>query len=214
MTFFPWSDDYLVHVRIIDNDHRDLVEIVNNLHDSIKSGGSRAEIGRVISNLATYVSEHFAREEALMAEYDYPGITEHKRMHRRLARTVHAIRKLFGEDPSQIDPVKLLTFLKNWLVHHILEEDVSYVPYLHGDGGQSIRPAKPTDQASYLVEEDDDEETELSLKVPSRHAATLRKCARLLAENGAEAIAIEDIVAPLGHLTHDEARRLAHPVLR
>lgn len=212
MTFFPWSDDYLVHVRVIDNDHKDLVEIVNNLHTCIKNGESRVEIGRVISNLVTYVSDHFAREEALMEEYDYPGITEHKRMHRRLARTVHAIRKLFGEDPAQIDPVKLLSFLKSWLVNHILEEDVSYVPYMHGGGGQSMR--SPTVGNADKSPAGDEEEIQLTLTVPARHAATLRRCARLLCEDGAEAIAIEDIAVPLGNLTHDEAVRLATAVLR
>jgi hemerythrin len=218
MAFFPWSDDYLVHVRVIDNDHKDLVQIVNNLHDSIKAGSSRAEIGRIIASLATYVSEHFEREEGLMEEYDYPGLTGHKRMHRRLARTVHAIRKLFGEDPRQIDPAKLLNFLKEWLVHHILEEDVAYVPYLQGTASgehhESAGAAGSGANGEAGPEADDDEEISLSLNIPSRHAATLRRCARILAEDSAEAIAIEDIVIPLGNITHDEAIRLAHPVLK
>ena len=217
MAFFPWSDDYLVHVRVIDNDHKDLVQIVNNLHESIKTGSSRAEIGRIIAGLATYVSEHFEREEGLMAQYDYPGMAEHKRMHRRLARTVHAIRYLFKENPAQIDPGKLLKFLRNWLVHHILGEDVSYVPYLHGTASaddEAVHQKTASTANGAGGQHDDDTEIQLSLTVPERHAELLRQCARLLAEDGGGAIAIEDIVAPLGILTHDEAARLATPVLR
>ena len=38
MSYFPWSEEYSVHLRVIDNDHKDLVNTVNTLHEAISEG--------------------------------------------------------------------------------------------------------------------------------------------------------------------------------
>jgi len=80
MSFFPWSEEYSVHLRVIDNDHKDLVDTVNALHDGIKGGSARDKIGQIIGNLARYVDDHFVREEGLMEAYSYPNLAQHKRL--------------------------------------------------------------------------------------------------------------------------------------
>lgn len=233
MTFFPWSDEYSVHLRVIDNDHKDLVATVNALHDAIREGSAKGEIGHIIGNLAHYVEDHFKREEALMETYDYPGLAEHKRIHRHLTRMVYAIRTVFASKPMEIDPAKLLRFLRDWLVHHIVDEDRKYVPFLRGeDGGRSLSSSDGPESVSgnapgYMVggvvanspaasatsrRRKSKSET-LTLTVPAHKAAILRRCARFLAEDGVESIAIEDIVSPISQMTLDEARHVAKPIL-
>lgn len=216
MSFFPWSDEYSVGLRVVDNDHKDLVNTVNALHDAVTSGGDRSEIGRIIGTLAQYVDEHFAREEALMEANGYPDLAEHKCTHRHLARQVYAIRTIFASKPQQIDPAKLLRFLRDWLTNHILEEDRKYVPYLRGIAAQSSPAAKPVVSAKSSKPEEapetDPDET-LTITVPASKAAVLRRCARFLANGGLEAIAIEDLVMPIGHMTFDEAIHFARPIL-
>lgn len=223
MTYFAWSDEYSVHLRVIDNDHKDLVTTVNTLHEAISGGAKRGQIGQIIGNLAKYVDEHFAREEALMETYEYPGLAQHKRIHRHLTRTVYAVRIIFGSKPKMIDPGKLLGFLRDWLIHHILEEDTKYAPYLRGD--------TKTDQSERIAEEErvpsvldvaadvldgrqKEREETVTVTVPASKAAALRRCARLLAEGGKESIAIEDIVMPVSQMTFDEALHFARPILR
>lgn len=221
MSFFPWSDEYSVNLRVVDNDHKDLVNTVNALHDAISSGSERSEIGRIIGTLAQYVDEHFAREEALMEANDYPDLADHKCTHRHLARQVYAIRTIFAAKPQKIDPAKLLLFLRDWLVTHILEEDRKYVPYLRGTAARSdpadapaksAEPAKPEKTAETDPVKNDPAET-LTISVPASKAAVLRRCARFLTNGGLEAIAIEDIVMPIGHMTFDEAVHFARPIL-
>jgi hemerythrin len=214
MSFFPWSDEYSVHLRVIDNDHKDLVNTVNALHDAISGGGKRGEIGRIIGTLAQYVDEHFLREEVLMESHAYPDIADHKRIHRHLARQVYAIRTIFASKPQLIDPAKLLRFLRDWLVHHILEEDRKYVPFLRGAAAQSMPAAEPSVSPSPARGTEDEEMETLSITVPASKAAVLRRCARFLAEDGVEAISIEDLVMPIGHMTYDEAVHFARPILR
>lgn len=229
MSFFPWSDEYSVHFRVIDNDHKDLVNTVNALYDAIAEAGDRAQVGQTLGQLASYVDAHFAREEQLMEEYGYPGLAKHKRLHRHLARTVHAIRKVFAENPRAIDPNKLLNFLRKWLIHHILEQDTKYAPYFRGDGetlaesdGEAgdddeleidFFDAGETDSGQLPINGHDAEET-IFLTVSADKAAILRRCARLLEEGGTEGIAIEDIVMPVGRMTLEEAAHFARHLLR
>lgn len=228
MSFFPWSDEYSVNLRVIDNDHKDLVNTVNALHDAISSGSERSEVGQIIATLAQYVDEHFAREEALMEANAYPDLADHKCTHRYLARQVYAIRTIFAAKPQQIDPAKLLHFLRHWLVTHILEEDRKYVPYLRGTAAQGSPEADPappvksaksrktskSEKAAKSKKKAAAEPAEtLTITVPASKAAVLRRCARFLNNGGLEAIAIEDLVMPIGHMTFDEAIHFARPIL-
>jgi len=186
---------------VIDADHKDLVDTVNSLHDAIKNGGSRTRIGQIISDLVQYVDVHFSREEAMMDKYSYPDIAQHKRIHRHLTRTVHAIRVIFNKEPKNIDPNKLLQFLKEWLIHHILDEDTRYAPYMPGDEAAeesssgdegNDRPATKTAPGQTIADE-----KVMTLTVPTEKAVVLRRCAGHLTDGGKESKAIEKIVAPV-----------------
>jgi len=217
MSYFPWSDEYSVHLRVIDNDHKDLVFIVNALHDAICHGSTRSQIGQIIGNLAKYVDEHFRREEALMETYGYPGLARHRRLHRQLARTVHGIRIIFGKKPNLIDPGRFLNFLRDWLIHHILEEDTKYAPYLRGDMDTDVQSDGQTAGASAISEPETfrhhEKEVPVTLSVPASKAAALRRCARILSEGGDDSVKIEEIVMPLHQMTFEEAIHFAGPVL-
>ncbi len=216
MSFFPWSEEYSVHLRVIDNDHKDLVDTVNALHDAIKGGSARDKIGQIIGNLARYVDDHFVREEGLMEAYSYPNLAQHKRLHRHLRRTVYATQAVFGKDPMDVDPAKMLRFLRDWLMHHIVEEDKKYVPYLRdNEAAQIVGEEDAGHPAVNDVPDSDDGNTEtLTLTVPASKAAALRQCARFLSDGGVEGIGIEDIVMPVSHMTVDEAKHYAKPILR
>ena len=218
MSYFPWSEEYSVHLRVIDNDHKDLVSTVNVLHEAIRDGAPSGRIGQIISNLVKYVETHFSREEKLMETYCYPDLARHKRIHRHLSRTVYAIQVIFASKPKKIDPIKLLTFLREWLIHHILEEDTKYTPYLRGDLDTETRsvadvsgiPRMPELRGDLL----DEEEETVTLTIPAAKVAVLRRCARMLTEGGKESIAIEDIVMPVSQMTFEEALHFARPILR
>jgi hemerythrin len=130
MTYFPWSNDCSVGIRIIDNDHKDLFGMVNALHVALEGGAPAKNIDSLLAALSRYVEEHFEREEELMAAYNYPGLSAHKAKHKELALDVHALRKAHISHPHRVDRDKFLEYLKNWLSNHILRSDMDYVPYL------------------------------------------------------------------------------------
>ncbi len=203
--FFPWSDEYSVHVRVIDNDHKELVSLVNELHEAIANGAAEGVVGHVIAGLARYANEHFAREEKLMAEYGFPGLAAHREQHRLFTRVVAAFEKVHGEAPGELDHDRLVAFLKDWLVHHILGADRQYVPYLLGEAA----PAPPPAAAPEPEEPDIEEMVEVTVAVPRSRERAIRRCAYLLRAGGEGAAAIIDVVEhPLLGISLEEAKAI------
>jgi len=125
MQAFTWSPLFETGLIEVDDQHRRLVELVNQLGEDANSG-SPEKIDQTISALADYTVYHFQCEEAIMAN---DGVAtahadRHKETHRRfVAQVVEWIgRRKSGES---ISLQQLLEFLANWLVFHILGDDQS-----------------------------------------------------------------------------------------
>jgi hemerythrin len=128
MSYLKWSDKYSLNVEEIDEQHKKLVGLVNDMYDAMQAGKGRDMIGSVIAEFVAYTDYHFKAEEHLLRQNGYPEYNEHKEMHDNLSRKAHGIKEAFdkGNTPSAIEVMLLLT---NWLNIHILEEDRKYKPY-------------------------------------------------------------------------------------
>lgn len=213
--YFPWSDEYSVGVKLIDNDHRELFETVNELHAEIESTPSPQKMREITDRLTRYAQEHFEREEHLMAEYHYPHLTQHRQRHHDFIRMVYAIRKIELECPDRLDPQRLLDFLEGWLRRHILKEDKDYVPALRGDyGRRNSDITAPLKTATDGEENKKDELVTVPVQVPYAAVNVIRRCARLLRLGEAGAKAIEQITDPISGMTTSDALEIAALVLR
>ncbi len=211
MAFFPWSPDYCVGIRLIDNDHKDLVDTVNELHDAIENWQADEAVGRSLTMLANYVRDHFAREEQLMADYGYPELAAHQDLHAALRRRVHAIRLVHASEPLRIDPARLLDFLRDWLVNHILKSDLQYVPYMTGEASS---PGKASETPAAQPAAEKTGRVEVMLEVPPDKVQVLRRCAILLRKGGTRAQRLEELTDPLENMTIEEALEEIAPLLR
>lgn len=229
---FRWSNEYDTGVRVIDGDHHDLFDAVNQLHAATNGAAGTVDAvrGEVLGFLGRYVREHFEREERLLVEYGYPKLAEHQREHARFLRFVKAARFLNANAPHLIDPRKLVSYLGLWLRHHILHADQDYVPYLTGDYGRRKSdigaPFTEGDRFDDGATGDDaagprgddgargDKPVSVTLVVPERAVMTLRKCANALREDEDLAAKIADLVAPALDMDIEEAKRVAAPILR
>ncbi|MBF0340324.1 MAG: bacteriohemerythrin [Magnetococcales bacterium] len=120
--FFVLDDALLVGYGAIDDDHRKLVEIMNQLHGAMDRFEAPDRIAVHFNGLIDYTIWHFHHEERLMQLHGYPAMASHKRAHQSLISQVHAIRqKLVQEDASV--PYELNAMLKSWLIDHIHKAD-------------------------------------------------------------------------------------------
>jgi hemerythrin len=131
MSLLKWSDKYSLNVAEIDEQHKKLVTLINEMYDAMQAGKGREMMGTVIAEFVAYTEYHFEAEERLLRRHEYPEYDEHKEMHDDLARKAHSLKQAFdeGNTPTAIEVMLLLT---NWLNMHILEEDRKYKPYTEG----------------------------------------------------------------------------------
>lgn len=129
MTFMPWSDDFVIGIGEIDDQHRWLVDTTNRLYDEIsKENPDSGEIGEILYGLVEYAINHFIVEEDLFKRYEYPQSDSHTDEHNSF--NAKAVELLQDYENGKEVGEQTLEFLKNWLKHHILVNDKAYVPYL------------------------------------------------------------------------------------
>lgn len=134
MPRFEWKAEYSVGDTIIDDQHRQLLAILDELADALpgnaagESGGARA----VFDDLAAYVTGHFAYEEQRIADAGYPEelIVAHRQEHNALLRKVQEFEQVFEQGGAAVLEDLMPFLYGDWLIHHICETDRDYVPYL------------------------------------------------------------------------------------
>lgn len=129
MVLFNWSEDYSVKVNGLDNQHKKLVGLINELHSAMKEGKSREVLGRIINELISYTKFHFTAEENLMLQNKYPGYAKHKEEHEAFTKKVIEFEEKF-KSGSIVLSQEVILFLKDWLINHIQRTDKNYSPYL------------------------------------------------------------------------------------
>ena len=129
MGFLKWSNKYAVNMIEIDEQHKKLINLINQMYDAMHIGKGKDIVGAVIADLVNYTVYHFDTEELLLQQYGYPHYKEHKELHDTLSKKARNLQETFdhGKRPTTIDVMLLLT---NWLNAHILVEDKKYEPYL------------------------------------------------------------------------------------
>ena len=133
MALIQWSSAVSVNVKKFDDQHKKLVDLVNQLHDAMKVGQGSAVLGVVLQSLISYTGTHFADEEQMMKAHAYPDFAKHKAEHDKLVSQVLELQGKFQNGTAMIT-MNVLTFLKDWLVTHIQGEDKKYGVFFNAKG--------------------------------------------------------------------------------
>lgn len=125
-----WDSSWETGIKIIDEQHKTLFDIINDLHKAMKLGREREILSRIFKNLRMYIFTHFRVEEELMMKSDYPDFTGHKNQHDIFIQNIESMSAAFKTNHKEVTG-EILEFLKNWLTMHIINEDKhGYVPYI------------------------------------------------------------------------------------
>lgn len=133
MVFMPWTDEFIIGIDKVDDQHRWLVDATNRLYgEATKEEPDREQVGIILLGLVDYAVTHFSVEEKLFKHHGYPESRKHKIEHDIFI--VKANQLLEKHDAGIKVTNEALEFLKNWLQHHILINDKAYVPFLTEKG--------------------------------------------------------------------------------
>jgi methyl-accepting chemotaxis protein len=124
-----WSDAIATGIKLIDDQHKELIRIINLLNSAMQQGKGKGVLGPILSDLRSYTTFHFNQEKDLFERYGYPEIEEHLAVHDDLMRQAFDFIDKFetGQTAMSRD---LFYFLKDWLVNHIQGTDMKYVPFM------------------------------------------------------------------------------------
>jgi hemerythrin len=144
-----WSSTYSVGVRLIDDQHKGLLNLVNDMYNHVvdDEAAERAYFKKVIQEAVKYVKVHFATEERVMLAAKFKGYAEHKRAHDSFILTVIDNIREF-ETGKKMNLATFTHFLKDWILTHIAIMDKQYFEYLKriairkADGRLSVSFAK------------------------------------------------------------------------
>jgi hemerythrin len=144
-TFTTWTDDLVTGSDVIDDQHKQLVDAVNNLFDAQRSGKGQREVQRTLNFLLEYTVKHFSDEEALQEEYGYPGYAAHKQIHTEFKAIAQELAQEYQGKPSDALIKHITTVVGRWVIHHIKDEDKKMALYVLSrmQGEENALPGAP-----------------------------------------------------------------------
>ncbi|WP_420237331.1 bacteriohemerythrin [Telmatobacter bradus] len=134
MALMEWNDRLSVGIMVLDEDHKKLVAMINELFDNIMAENSKEKLGAVLNKLIQYTVEHFKREEAFFARTNYPLAAEHIKEHQKLTEQVLKVQSDFEKNIDATLSLHVMNFLRQWLTKHIQGEDHKYTAHLNANG--------------------------------------------------------------------------------
>ena len=124
--FIAWQDDFSVGVPVIDEQHKMLLQVINEFLSSLEDGGDHFAISRSLNDMIKYTEYHFYTEQLLLEKH--PDFLAHLNQHWQLVKRAKAIQEDFQQDRDL--KADIFDFLLAWLKDHILGTDKVYFSYL------------------------------------------------------------------------------------
>ena len=130
MAYLKWNPKYSVGSQAIDDEHREMIELINSLHDELGDAADRESIDRFLGDIHAGISMHFALEERLMRDAQYVEYEAHKQDHEELLDEIRDIMDRYSGDRDRaIDTLE--ERLSDWFGKHFATFDAR----LHGKLG-------------------------------------------------------------------------------
>jgi hemerythrin len=138
MALIEWRDEFNTGDRSVDHEHRELVDLINELHGKLgESAASRDDIEEFLGEINTKISAHFALEERLMRQAQYAEFEAHKDNHEELLDDIRDIMINYDEGAYADFEETLADNLNRWFTEHFSTFDAKLhkaLPHVHHDG--------------------------------------------------------------------------------
>lgn len=122
----PWDESLNIGIDVIDEHHRYLFDLINDLYVVVINKRGARDVARLVKSLDAYAKIHFRAEEQMMTHYGYAGLDQQLQQHHVFEEKIKEFYEELHANPlvAQFD---VLSYLRNWLIHHIRVEDAKLV---------------------------------------------------------------------------------------
>jgi hemerythrin-like metal-binding protein len=128
-TFIVWNDAYSVGNDQLDEHHRRILAVVNQLYTAMREGTGQRLVRPILDELDQSLPPHCQREEAWMELHEFPELANHKARHWRLMRAVDTLQGRIQRGPVTRS-ADLFRFMKSLWMDHICGADQQYAAYI------------------------------------------------------------------------------------
>jgi hemerythrin len=119
-----WNDSMSTGVAEIDDQHRELIRMLNSMGEAMRSGKGKDEIGHILAFTGEYAQKHFECEERYFVQYDCPAAPQNKAGHAYFTtRFTELMQNFRAQGSSFALAMKTYNELSTWLIKHILGVD-------------------------------------------------------------------------------------------
>ena len=128
---YKWDSTLESGYDKVDNQHKQLVAYLNNLIEASAGGKGDAAVLETLDFLTGYAIKHFADEEQLQIDYEFPDYLNHKRIHDNFKQTVgEFVAKVKAEGPTEAVINEVSSAVGAWLLNHIKGDDFRMAAYV------------------------------------------------------------------------------------
>ena len=120
-----WEDKYSVGVVEIDNQHKRMFAVINELLDAINTNTAPEHLGHIIESLVQYKIFHFETEEKYFREFKYEEAESYTAKHHEFNNKLTALKEKYPEYTVEF-AFELVDFLEDWLIDHLMVVDQKY----------------------------------------------------------------------------------------
>jgi hemerythrin len=133
MAYFTWSSIYSVGNHEMDSQHKVLIDLINRMHEAMRTGKGSSELGGIFKEMVNYAQFHFSAEEKLLITAAFPDYAKQKAEHDSFIKKQKDFEAQYKAGKLALS-IEVLNFLREWLTGHIQVEDKKYSPYLKAKG--------------------------------------------------------------------------------
>ncbi|WP_018526234.1 bacteriohemerythrin [Alkalispirochaeta alkalica] len=138
-----WTPGLSVKVDIFDEHHKRWLAIIDQLYRVLRDGSSDEVLEKTFDDVIAYTDYHLGAEEAAFEHFGYPQCQNHKEMHQKLAKKIHALHREMQEGNKKMVALEVMDFLEDWVVKHIVKCDKLYAPFFQNlEVAQFLRDRK------------------------------------------------------------------------
>ena len=123
MALIEWREEFNTGIPDVDYEHRELVDLINRLHEHIVTGADRARVHEFLGEVFARIAAHFALEESIMRKHGYDEYHAHKAEHERLLDEIRDIMDAQEASTAANSEQKLASVVRDWFVDHFKTKD-------------------------------------------------------------------------------------------
>lgn len=129
-----WSSYLELGISLIDKQHQKWIQFINELYSAILNNSKEEILLDIFKRLFEYTDYHFGFEEKYMKEFSFPFFDNHHLNHEKFINEVNKLFNQYITSSKKEYPYRLLFYLKEWVLSHIIQTDKKYVDLFKSHG--------------------------------------------------------------------------------